>query len=276
MAVYEPLPVTPVDVTEEFQPPPLRSVYADTKLAIEKAVLDFGRDRGLPVIILQPTIVYGPFGGAFTMVTAERMSRGAIVLPNDGDGCCNAVYVEDVVDAMLLAAYREEALGQRFLISAAEPVTWKEYYAAHERALGVDGLKLMPEREIVRRNRSPLTNLKTLLVRPKRAILKYPGLHRSLIKLYGLLPESLTEPVLRLYLYEKPGLGREEFLPIEEEIRRYGTRGRVRIDKAVALLDYKPRFTFADGMNLTGRYLQWAFTDPESFEQPGVSKNWRN
>jgi len=276
MAVYEPLPVAPVDVTEEFQSPPPRSVYADTKLAIEKAVLDFGRDRGLPVIILQPTIVYGPFGGAFTMVTAERMSRGAIVLPNDGDGCCNAVYVDDVVDAMLLAAYRKEALGQRFLISAAEPVTWKEYYAAHERALGVDGLKLMPEREIVRRNRSPLTNLKTLLVRPKRAILKYPGLHRSLIKLYGLLPESLTQPVLRLYLYEKPGLGREEFLPIEEEIRRYGTRGRVRIDKAVALLDYKPRFTFADGMNLTGRYLQWAFTDPESFEQHGVSKNWRN
>ena len=101
-------------------------------------------------------------------------------------------------------------------------------------------------------------------------------MHRSLIKLYGLLPESLTQPVLRLYLYEKPGLGREEFLPIEEEIRRYGTRGRVRIDKAVALLDYKPRFTFADGMNLTGRYLQWAFADPESFEQHGVSKNWRN
>ena len=272
MAVYEPLPSIPVDVTEEFQLPATRSVYADTKRAIEKAVLDFGRNKGLPVTILQPTIVYGPFGGAFTMVTAERMSRGAIVLPNDGDGCCNAVYVEDVVDAMLLAAHREEALGQRFLISAAEPVTWKEYYAAHERALGVDGLKLMPEREIVRRNRRLLTNLKMLLVQPKRAVLKYPGLHRSLIKLYGLLPEPLTQPVLRLYLYEKPGLGREEFLPIEDEIRRYGARGRVRIDKAEALLDYKPRFSFADGMDLTGQYLQWAFVDPISFKQGGVSK----
>jgi nucleoside-diphosphate-sugar epimerase len=174
---------------------------------------------------------------------------------------------------MLLAAYREEALGQRFLISAAEPVTWKEYYSAHERALGVNGLKLMPKDEIARRNRSLLTNLKMLLVRPKRTILKYPALHRSLIKLYGFLPEPITQPVLRLYLYEKAGLGREEFLPTEEEIRRYETRGRVRIDKAEALLGYKPRFSFADGMDLTGQYLQWAFTDAESFEQQGVSKN---
>jgi predicted dehydrogenase/nucleoside-diphosphate-sugar epimerase len=273
MAVYEPLPSVPLDVTEEFQLPPTRWVYADTKRAIEKAVLDFGRNKGLPVTILQPTIVYGPFGGAFTMVTAERMSRGTLVLPDDGDGCCNAVYVDDLVDAMLLAAYREEALGQRFLISAAEPVTWKEYYSAHERALGVNGLKLMPKDEIARRNRSLLTNLKMLLVRPKRTILKYPALHRSLIKLYGFLPEPITQPVLRLYLYEKAGLGREEFLPTEEEIRRYETRGRVRIDKAEALLGYKPRFSFADGMDLTGQYLQWAFTDAESFEQQGVSKN---
>jgi nucleoside-diphosphate-sugar epimerase len=201
------------------------------------------------------------------MVTAERMSRGALVLPDDGGGLCNAVYVDDVCDAMLLAADREEALGQRFLISAADPITWKEYYAAHERALGVEGLKLMPEGEIARQNRNLLANLKTLLVRPKRAILKYPSLHRSLIRLYGYLPELLTQPVLRLYLYEKPGLGREEFLPTEDEIRRYQSRGRVRIDKAAKLLGYRPRFSFAEGMDLTSRYLQWAFVDPESGKQ---------
>jgi nucleoside-diphosphate-sugar epimerase/predicted dehydrogenase len=267
MAVYEPMPPTEIDVTEEFQPPPSRSSYAETKREIEGAVLDFGKLHGLEVSILQPTIVYGPFGGAFTMVTAERMSQGALVLPNDGGGWCNAVYVDDLVDAMLLAAYRPEALGERFLISAAEPVTWRDYYAAHEASLGVEGLKLMPEDEINRRNRSVWTNVKTLFVRPKRAILKYPALHRSLIDLYGRLPEALTRPVLRLYLYEKPGLGREEFLPIEDEIRRYNARGRVRVDKARRLLGYEPRFDFARGMELTGQYLQWAFVEPEAARQ---------
>ena len=73
--------------------------------------------------------------------------------------------------------------------------------------------------------------------------------------------------MLRLYLYEKPGLGREEFLPIEDEIRRYQARGRVRIDKAAALLGYEPRYSFAKGMDVTSQYLQWAFVDPESVKQ---------
>jgi hypothetical protein len=37
----------------------------------------------------------------------------------------------------------------------------------------------------------------------------------------------------------------QEFLPTEDEIRRDKCRGRVRIDKAVELLGYRPRFSFA-------------------------------
>ena len=47
-------------------------------------------------------------------------------------GLCNAVYVDDVADAVLVAAEREEAIGQDFLISGESPVTWRDFYDSYE------------------------------------------------------------------------------------------------------------------------------------------------
>ncbi|MFH4234040.1 hypothetical protein WAJ75_23845, partial [Acinetobacter baumannii] len=67
---------------------------------------------------LQPTIIYGPFGPLWTIDVLETLKRRGVILIDGGEGFCNLVYIDDVVDALLLAATNDKALGETFLISS--------------------------------------------------------------------------------------------------------------------------------------------------------------
>ncbi len=109
--------------------------YADTKLEAEELVLRYHHDRGLPVSVIQPTAVYGPFAPSWTERVLKQLTTGLVPLVNGGSGVLNTVYVDDAADAVLLAAVREEAVGEAFLISGAA-VTYGEFYGRFERMLG--------------------------------------------------------------------------------------------------------------------------------------------
>ena len=97
--------------------------YSRNKSEAEALALEYHRKKGLPVAILQPTVVYGPFASSWTIGPLMGLRNMQIVLPK-GDGLCNAVYIDDVVDAIIQAAEAPEAVGECCLVSAAEPVTW--------------------------------------------------------------------------------------------------------------------------------------------------------
>jgi nucleoside-diphosphate-sugar epimerase len=129
-------------------------------LAVESEFLRYADERGLPVVVVQPAIVYGPFIESWTMWPVQQLRCGQVVLPDDGGGLCNAVYVDGVVDALVLAAQKDEAVGERLLISGDSPVTWRQFYAAYERALGIQSVVLMATEEIHRIARSNLRSLR--------------------------------------------------------------------------------------------------------------------
>lgn len=107
--------------------------YARTKLAGEQWALDFGREQGLPVAIIRPTIVYGPRAGFWTVSYAERIRQHRLALPRGLRGVNNLVHVDDVVQALLLAATHPAAAGEAFIVGAAGSMSWPEYigrYAA--------------------------------------------------------------------------------------------------------------------------------------------------
>src|SRR5690606_32312117 len=100
-------------------------------------------NQGVRAAIVQPTTVYGPFVQVWTQSVIDRLKKGRIVLVNGGDGLCNAVYVDDVVTGTLLAATREEAVGEDFLISGPEPVTWWRFYEGFGQLFGgLDAVEL--------------------------------------------------------------------------------------------------------------------------------------
>ena len=145
MCVYEPFPDG--DLTEESPAKLCGSVYADNKLIVEEILLHYAAEHGLPVVILQPTIVYGAYS-PWTVNTVEVLRERRLVLPSDRPGLCNLVYVDDVVTVLLLAGTTPDIEKQRFLVSGPAPVTWVNYFREYEQILGIKSVTLMPSREI--------------------------------------------------------------------------------------------------------------------------------
>ncbi|MGW5693228.1 NAD-dependent epimerase/dehydratase family protein [Streptomyces asiaticus] len=102
--------------------------YEQQKLAAERLALA-AAGEGMEVVVLQPCVVYGPWGGQWTTAQLERPAADFAVLPSGGDGgVCNAVYVDDVVDAVLAACHRPDTAGGRFLLAAEELTTWGRFF----------------------------------------------------------------------------------------------------------------------------------------------------
>jgi len=90
--------------------PELRGAYTQTKLAAERLVRDAA---DLPRIILRPGQVFGPDAPLLTPAVARRLKSRLLILGN-GRLVLPLVYVDDVVDALLLAARSDIADGSIF------------------------------------------------------------------------------------------------------------------------------------------------------------------
>jgi nucleoside-diphosphate-sugar epimerase len=225
------------------------------------------------VVTLQPTIVYGPFSTIWTLGPVRRLRNARVQVPLlDGGGApCNAVFVDDVADAMMLAATRPGVEGERFLISAEEPVTWKRFYQGLEAAVGVESTVEMPVEEIRRLRHEK--ERKRSLAHGIRRRLRDPATWSRLGKLPVLrtvrrvLPQAVLSRAANRWLDQSPPSGSngetgarpaQPFLPSEAAIRIETSQARVRIDRARERLGYTPRFDLDRGMEVTKAYLEWA------------------
>jgi nucleoside-diphosphate-sugar epimerase len=99
--------------------------YSDAKARSEKRVQQ-ALDQGLPGIILRPTVVYGPHSPFVVRVIQDARS-GAISLLDNGSGVCNAVYVDDVCDAVCAALHTDKGLGKAYFVNADHAVSWRDF-----------------------------------------------------------------------------------------------------------------------------------------------------
>jgi nucleoside-diphosphate-sugar epimerase len=243
--------------------------YSDSKLEAERIVLS----SGLPVAVLQPTAVYGPYGGVWTETILKTLKTGRQILINGGDGLGNAVYVDDLVSAMLLAAVKEEAVGEAFLVSGEEPVTWREMYARFERMLGGgDRTVDMTEAEALaywkkwQRAQPRLIGEGLRIVKGEQAIRERLERTREGVWLRemasSVLPETWQQGIKRKLAGGGRPASPDGETPIHplppSMIGFFRARTRVRIDKAKRLLGYRPAFDFETGMDLTERWARWA------------------
>jgi predicted dehydrogenase/nucleoside-diphosphate-sugar epimerase len=105
-------------VTEDWPVEPYatrRGAYTQAKTAAEKIVLDAVRDRHLPAVLLRPGRVFGPGMTLLTPEVARRLGNFFVIL-GDGTRELPLVYVEDVIDAAVLAAETSKFDGRVFHI----------------------------------------------------------------------------------------------------------------------------------------------------------------
>jgi nucleoside-diphosphate-sugar epimerase len=255
-ATYQPLPDG--DLDEERPTEPDGWAYKDTKIAIERELLRSFKERNLPVVVLLPTVVYGPYARSWIDLPVQNLLNGTVVLPDNGQGWCNGVYIDDMVDAMILAAVRDEALGERILISGPDEATWAEYFGALQDVLGVDSLKYWSDDQIHQSKKDFLKNAKLFLREPKRFVKLLP-IRKPLEFIYQRLGDKAKQQALKIWRFKRQSGEPELFLPDEEQFLLYKARTRVSIAKAKRLLGYEPAFPFARGMALTKDYVRWAY-----------------
>ncbi|MBN2457217.1 MAG: NAD-dependent epimerase/dehydratase family protein [Sedimentisphaerales bacterium] len=251
--------------------------YSDTKLDGDKVALEFS-SRGLPVVIARPTVVYGPWAPIWTVGILNQLKEGRVVV-GDGEGLCNAVYVDDVVNALLLSAFEEKAVGEVFLISGEEPVKWKDFYGAYECMLSTDSVVCMSQAELneclqkqKRAKRTINRVRKALQDKPRRKQLlqEIPPLAKLHQFTKFVLPRFVWTSLKRLMIgkdscNDRPGSSETGLkkdgsllLPSEELVNLFCSKIHVRIDKAKRTLNYRPEFDLERGMELTRQWAKWA------------------
>ncbi len=143
-SVYDYRALAPGSVLDESSPleanPTDRDEYAQTKLVQERLVRGFAADRGGRVTVVRPGAVYGP-NNLWNAGRAVRLAGPlwAALAPN---GELKLTYVENCAQAIVLAAERDEAVGETLNIVDDDPPTQREYEAALKRAGFTVGLSL--------------------------------------------------------------------------------------------------------------------------------------
>ena len=201
--------------------------YSDSK-AEQEEIVQAAADRGdLAAVILRPTVVYG-LGGHFESQVIQQARAGEVTLFDQGRGICNAVYVDDVCDAIDAALTRDEALGQAMFINADRAVTWGEFIRAFA---------------------SLVEPAPRILDLPSAEAFAYWAAHPP-VKVDGLLPRVALK-LKRLAGWRPPvapwpPLGRvmRETFPVS-----------FANDKAKRLLQWQPRVDFTQGAALTAEWM---------------------
>lgn len=230
------------DLTEASPSETKTNPYKRAKVTMEVELLELARAGALASAILQPTLVYGPKSLQWTDLPAEKLLAGGLVLPDDDHGACNAVYVDDVVQGLILAAVVPQAVGERFILSGAGAVRWRDLLGGYAQALGrPEALILQPV--TLRSGASSSSAGRLMALAPVRAA---ASLVRAAVGESGLA---------RLRALARGGRTQASY-PNQYELGLYRAAGVCRIDKARVQLGYAPAFDLARGLEATAPYLR--------------------
>jgi nucleoside-diphosphate-sugar epimerase len=113
LAVYGPIREGErIDEDTSFdERPDLRDAYAESKIAVDRMVAAFARQTGMPTVIVRPGIIFGPGRPLPIGILGFSVGKTNIVFGNPNHRL-PLNYVENLIDAMQLAAASGEGLRQ--------------------------------------------------------------------------------------------------------------------------------------------------------------------
>lgn len=111
-------------IEESFAPRSFQNWYAQSKLLAEAEVR---RARSPEWVILRPATVYGPGSKDVVAQIARAIRARTMLLIDGGRPIAGLCYVENLIDAALLALDCPAAAGAIFNIADADAVTWREF-----------------------------------------------------------------------------------------------------------------------------------------------------
>lgn len=97
--------------------------YAVSKWEAEQALHEIGRETGMEIVVVRPPLVYGP-GVKANFYRLMELVRMGLPLPLGAVANRRSmIYVENLVDALIVCATHPAAAGQTYLVSDGEDVS---------------------------------------------------------------------------------------------------------------------------------------------------------
>jgi UDP-glucose 4-epimerase len=169
-SVYGNARTTPM--SEDDRPAPL-SPYAVSKLTGEHYCLACAESYGLPVAVLRYSNVYGPdhhtghaYSGVVTKFVSSVVGGRPMQVHGDGLQTRDFTFIDDVVDATLIAGRHPRAEGHVFNVGTGVETSVLDLAGAVAMTLGADAeIEHIPRREIdnIRRRRVNVEKIRGML-----------------------------------------------------------------------------------------------------------------
>jgi len=128
----------PADETTECRP---ANIYERTKLAGERAVLDYAFRTGFPVVVVRPAWVYGSRCPR-TAKLFRAISKGRFPIFGSGRNMRHPVYITDAIQGLELCADTPDIDGEVFIIAGELPVESRELVSVIRDQLNIRTLQI--------------------------------------------------------------------------------------------------------------------------------------
>lgn len=176
--------------------------YGESKIVGEQVVWQAHAAREIDVTVVRPTDIYGPNARANILLPLQYIKSGQMFLP--ASGYWNPVYIDDLVDGVVLAGGLDAGIGQAFNLGGGVRMLTRDFFAPLFAAVG----------------KKPLVVKKSTLLLVSRVVYR---IARSFGTVTELCPASV-------YMIAKPGgysiekarrlLGYEPHVSFAEGMRR--------------------------------------------------------
>ncbi|RJS78984.1 NAD-dependent epimerase/dehydratase family protein [Methanophagales archaeon] len=253
--------------------------YSNSKIKAELIIRKMRRKLPVEVVVLRPYIVYGPRASYNTTLIALKLLQKRVCLIDNGQAAFNGVYVDNLIDAMLLAAEKPEAANQDFLIGDGFNMTWRDYFSGLCDIVGVSvdeipNISMQEAKDILKEKDKNETFAKAFsrcaateefrslilsLPLTKRVVYKCPNIA---ISIYKKITQSRDVAGFDSSSSLEGNVGKKNFNNIqldEEWIALMSCQNHLPIEKAKSILGYQPKVDFKEAMRRTSEWLHFAY-----------------
>ena len=121
---------------EDFPLTPLNEPYSVTKALGDRLVQRMIVEDALPATIIRPDTIFGPGDSVHVGRMSDRLRARRSIIVGWGRNAMPFVYVSDIVQGLLLALDRPEAVGQAYNIGNDQPLTQAQLLRAIAEEIG--------------------------------------------------------------------------------------------------------------------------------------------
>jgi nucleoside-diphosphate-sugar epimerase len=226
--------------------------YNNAKVRAERMWGKMRATGNVEVVGLRPSIVFGP-RSRWCSDVAEQAGEGTAYFLREGKGICNTIYIDNLLQAVVLAAGAAKADGQYFLVRDRETVTWRDFYAPILEACGASfGDVHEVDAPVVRR--SWQDRVSGIRKSPPLQMIK-PLFSSVAVRVGKATLSALTPPT-----QTSPWQGSKKPRPkvTAEMAALQLCDWQMPCTKAETVLGYQPQTSFSEGMNRSIGWLKFA------------------